>query len=177
MSALIATGVPMLDRPPIRDNVAKAAIDVFGLGRVLADVRIPRALMAIVWKESGGNPRFYLGDLHAKHGPSIGPAQIYRASAERLGLWQPPPGTSDAEAAKLYAKLSHDEARGIQWGAIEFAHDLQASGGDLVDAIRRYNGTGPHAEAYRDKILAWARQSPRGWDLASPPRPATNAVA
>ena len=171
VAALLVTGEPSLDRPGIRLNVARATIAAFGLTRALADARLSRALMAITWKESDGDPAQYIGDRGAPGGPSIGPAQIYRESAQDLGLWSPPPGGSVLQIRAAYEALAHDERLTLEWSAKELAHKLTAWGNDLPSAIKAYNGAGPHAERYLELVLAWAKSSPRGWDLTAAPPP------
>lgn len=173
----IKTGDPNLDRDAIRLNVARAAIAAFGMMRALEDSRLAQALISIVWKETDGDPRQYLGDTTAPGGPSIGPGQVYRETAQDLGLWHPPAGASAQAIRAAYGALAHDEAKTLTWSAIEFAHHLAAYGGHLPEAIRAYNGAGPHAELYRDEVLAWAKA--HGWDLSgvSLPRPDTSGVA
>ncbi|RYE80040.1 MAG: peptidoglycan-binding protein [Oxalobacteraceae bacterium] len=46
---------------------------------------------------------------------------------------------------------------------LEMKRKLEASNGDLPDAIRRYNGSGPKAEQYRGHVLfiyAWLKDAP-----------------
>lgn len=159
----IATGDPDLDRFGIRGNVAYAALRTWG-PRAVADLRLPRACMAIVWKETGGRPAEYVGDTGAKGGPSIGPMQLYRATAQDFGIWTPPPGASDAEIRSAYETLAQDEHWGIMGGARELAEHLVDHQGDLPSAIKAYNGSGPDADKYRDRVLTWA--SDEGWDLS-----------
>lgn len=45
----------------------------------------------------------------------------------------------------------------------EMQDKLRAANGDLADAVRRYNGSGPRAEQYRDHVLyiyAWLKAAP-----------------
>lgn len=139
----LETGDPNLDRLIIRG----AAFFYSKLYRV-----DPRVVMAIIHQESGGNPKHYLGDTASSKGPSVGPMQVLRATAQELGLWTPPPGL-DPRAA--YAELASNERQGIAWGCAVLAQKLKEAGGDYEEAMRRYNGSGPAADAYRDSVDAW----------------------
>jgi hypothetical protein len=157
------TGVPELDRLEVRGRLVLEVLKRFGL-RAVADVRIVRALMAIVHNESGGKPSNTLGDTSASGGPSIGFMQVYRSTAEDLGLWTPPAGATVSQAKQAYTELAGNHARGIAWGVAVFKDKLERAKGDIVEAVRRYNGSGPMAEAYRDKALAFATS--KGWKLS-----------
>lgn len=159
----IKTGVKTLDRPGVRYRIAELALRTFG-PKVVTDLRIPRALMAIVNNESRGDPKFTLGDTGASGGPSIGLMQVYRRTAVDMGLWKPPAGASDEEVREAYAALAKDEALGIAWGVKVFADKLRIAKGDLSKAVRLYNGSGPSAEAYRDRALAFGTS--KGWVIA-----------
>lgn len=147
----IVTGKPNLDRMAIRYRVALYAVTVLGL-KAATDLRYARALMAIVNNETGGAPP-YIGDAGAKGGPSIGPMQVYRATAKDLKLWTPTPGWSEAQERAEYSKLAGDEERGIRWGVQVFKAKLAAAQGNIPEAVRRYNGAGERAEAYRARAL------------------------
>lgn len=153
----IVTGVPDLDRPAIRFRVAFQAFRHFGMTAVW-DLSIPRALMAIVNNESRGNAKFYLGDVGSSGGPSIGPMQVYRRTAKDLKLWTPPEGATVEEEREAYKALSQNEALGIKWGVAVFADKYRIAKGDLTEAVRRYNGSGPSAEDYRDRAVAFFAQ-------------------
>jgi hypothetical protein len=129
----------------------------------VADLRIGRALMCIVNNESKGLAKYTLGDTKASGGPSIGLMQGYRGTAEDMKLWTRPPGLLDADVRKAYEQLAGDEALGISWGVAVFKRELELAGGDIRDAIRRYNGSGPSAEDYRDRALEFAKS--KGWTL------------
>jgi hypothetical protein len=149
----IRTGNAALDRHRIR--IAANALLVFG-PRAVTDLRIPRALMAILRNESAGKPAPVVGDASLSGGPSIGPMQVYRSTAIDLKLWTPPAGMTAAQQRAAYAALAMDEGLGIRWGVQVFAEKLRLSGGDIAGAVRRYNGSGSSAEAYRDRALAFA---------------------
>lgn len=122
-----------------------------------ANVDTVRACMAIIRNESGGRSPPVIGDATLGGGPSVGPMQIYRSTAKDLGLWTPPPeveGDIDAERAS-YAELANDETWCVRAGCKVFVTKLQIAGGNVPDAIRRYNGGGPAAAAYRDRAVAF----------------------
>jgi hypothetical protein len=143
------TGNPTLDR--LRLAVTLAVIRAWG---ALAKPEYARALMVILRNESGANPANYVGDLTATTGPSIGPWQVSRGTALALGLWAPEPGVTGPEERAAFASLAQNEYRTAIWAAFVLKDKLRLSGGDLREAIRRYNGSGPKAEEYADK--AWA---------------------
>jgi len=126
-----------------------------------ATPNVIRALVAILSNESGGNPAMYLGDKTLSGGPSIGPMQVYRKTALDFRLWTPPDGVgADSEKAKAaYAALASNEARGIDMGVAVFKQKLAAAKGDVAEAIRRYNGSGPASEAYKTKALEFMRRT------------------
>lgn len=161
----IATGNPRIDRWGIRGRVAIECLKTFG-PRVLRDLSIPRAMLLIIDHETRGNPReaVYLGDQTASGGPSIGPGQVYRRTAKDLRLWTPPAGATDDQERAAYAALATDEALTIRWAVKVFASKLRAANGDVAEAIRRYNGSGPAAESYRAAVLD--RADGLGWVLA-----------
>lgn len=149
------TGEPSLDRlvPLIVSGIRKH----FGSK---ATLEIVRAAVAILQNESRGLSKYYLGDISAPGGPSIGPMQVYRATAIDLKLWNPPAGIvkgSDADKA-AYAALATDEELGVDWAMAVLADKFRIAGGDLKLAVRLYNGSGPKAEAYLQKAIAYAGQ-------------------
>lgn len=170
--AKLKTGVDGLDRLQIRGLVALFLPWIFwrelraGPDRM---VQIGRAFMSCLNNESKGNPRFYLGDQSASGGPSIGPGQIYRRTAKDLGLFKDPTPEvdGDPEERSAYAALAEREGFGINACLIAFADKLDqvkragndAGYGDIWSAVRRYNGSGPHAEEYRAKAAAFHRQT------------------
>jgi hypothetical protein len=118
-----------------------------------------RAMMAILSIElpdrwTPGTP--VVGDVGLGGGPSIGPGQVYRATAKALGLWTPPAGLTEEEERKEYQALASDEDRLVAWSVAVFRSKLDAASGDVAEAVRRYNGSGPRAETYREKALAFA---------------------
>lgn len=118
-----------------------------------------RAMMAILSIElpTGWEPGTpVVGDRGFAGGPSIGPGQVYRETAKDLGLWTPTEGEDERSA---YEALASDEDRMLSWAVSVFKDKLRQAGGDVADAIRRYNGSGPRAEAYRAKALAFAEQA------------------
>lgn len=157
--ARCATGVPNLDRWGIRGRVCIQAILTFG-PRALGNVDLVRALMAICKNESpAGGPApgsAIIGDQGASGGPSIGPMQVYRATARDLGLWDPPGVTIGSQQDRdLYAAQAADEATCIAWGVKVFQNKFHLASEDLPEAIRRYNGSGAKAEKYRDLAIAF----------------------
>jgi hypothetical protein len=160
--AAMETGSASLDRLGMRGCLALYSLLRFG-PQLLLNPAIPRALMCIANNESGGRPSMNLGDKEASGGPSIGLMQVYRTTAVDLGLWTPPPGASVDAAKKAYAALATDEALGIRWGVAVFANKLKIAQGNIPEAIRRYNGSGPSAEAYKQRALDFA--AVRKWSL------------
>lgn len=152
----IKTGIDSLDRWPIRGQLAIAALLKFG-PKAATDLRIPRALMALVNNESRGVPdlKHYLGDATLGGGPSIGPMQVYRATAKDLGLWKPPPGATIEQERAAYAEMAMNEGQGIRWGVAVFAEKLRITKGDIAAAMRRYNGTNSASLVYQEKALAF----------------------
>lgn len=158
--AATATGTPNLDR--FRLSVAWAVARQFGAD---ASPELARAVMAIIRNESQGRPAPVIGDAALGGGPSVGPMQVYRSTAKDLGLWAPPPDAQDdASERDAYASVANDEATGIRWGVAVFAAKLEAAGGDVADALRRYNGGGAAAAAYRDRAISWL--DAQGWGLS-----------
>jgi hypothetical protein len=151
--AAARTGRATLDRFGIRGRVVAYGILVFGAGLTRDHVR---ALMAIVRYESDGKPENYVHDLTARGGPGVGPMAVNRTTAKELGLWEPPEGATDEDERAAFLQLAADEGLGIAWGVKVFKHKLHRAGGDLAEAIRRYNGAGDAAESYRARALAFA---------------------
>jgi len=153
----LETGNPDLDRFGIRGRVALQSFLAFGPDCL----RQARAMMTIIHNESSGNPDNYLGDLNATGGPSIGPGQVYRATAIDLGLY--PDAGQDPNDRDAYADLSGDEGLGISWAVAVFKDKLRIAKGDIPTAIRLYNGSGASANQYQAKALGFA--SSKGWSL------------
>jgi hypothetical protein len=163
LRAAVATDDPVLERwaPFVCDAVA----DVFG-----NEPKIARACMSILNNELPGGARrgelVIIGDKDLPGGPSIGPMQVYRATAKDLRLWSPPPDVAgeDPWEREVYASIAHDPEQCIRWGVEVFRAKLQVAGGELDDAIRRYNGGGTAAAKYRDRALAFADATWGGLD-------------
>ncbi len=139
-----ATGDPRLE--PLRWPVAVATVGVFG---VKASPAIARARIVLPAQENsfGGA----VGDKSASVGPSVTPWQLSRALAMQLGLWTPAAsglsaqGERDAYVADAASWTIWRQARNA---ARAFKSKLAAANGDVADAIRRWNGSGPAAEKY-----------------------------
>lgn len=144
----LATGIDSLDRFPIRGRIL--------LYSFLNGVD-PRAIMAIVYNESKGEPSNYLGDLDSSGGPSVGPGQVYRSTAKALGLWSAPLGSSDEDERGLYASLADDEDWGIKAAIAVFKDKLRIAGGNTARAIALYNGNPalPNVQTYQQNALAF----------------------
>lgn len=160
--AVTRTGDANLDRLALRGRLALEVLKVFPV-RGVTDLRLARALMSMVAQESGGKPANYVHDINARFGPGVGPLAVNRGTAKELRLWTPPAGADEATERQAYLALAQDEGRGLAWGVRVFAAKLTAAKGDLYDGIRRYNGSGPNAELYRDTVLARAKRW--GWTL------------
>lgn len=158
--AHLGTGISTLERIGIRGGIAYSSLRVFGPKAMLHHAEIPRALMAIVHQERSEAPGA-IGDANLPGGPSIGPGQVYRATAIDLGLWSPPMGAADGGRA-AYAQLAADEPLMLIWSAKVFRSKLKQTG-SVPEAIRAYNGSGLMARSYRDQALEWA--SSLGWEL------------
>jgi len=151
----------------IRSRVVTAIFRVWKQA-ALADPRPFRAMMTIANNEV--DPRLPLdaqvGDAALGGGPSVGPWQVYRSTAIGLGLYDPKGQDVDAQRAE-YAKLAAD----LDWcacaAAVVLKSKLEAARGDWSDAIRRYNGSGPDAEAYRARALAFAESQYGGKAFAA----------
>lgn len=169
--ARAACGVPHLDAPGFRGRLASGALLVFGFN-ALSDPRIIRSLVAIAnneWpknlpidgvdRDGDGTPDGVIGDEGARVGPSVGPMQVYRGTAVELGLWVPPEGATDEQVRAAYRENARHPARVIRWGCAVFREKLRLAKGDFSLAVRRYNGSGPRAEAYRDRALAFAAKA------------------
>lgn len=145
--AAARTGVAGVDRPAIRGNAVAALLAAFGLR---ASRELARAFVAgVVVNEGAYTPgpdgRYPLGDVGHRLGPAVGPGQVLSGlHLRRLGY------TGDAlELARV-----GNEFRALYYAARIFREAVDAAGGDLREAIRRYNGSGPGAEAYAARALA-----------------------
>lgn len=162
VAELLTTGSGYLDT--YAEPAARELVREFG-GRA---VFVARAFMAILHNEVRAGAEYgavILGDQALAGGPSVGPGQVYRKTAIDLGLWSPPEdGTDEREA---YAEVAQDAAKCLRWAVVVFASKLDAAGvweGELsaeriADAVRRYNGGGDQARAYREKAVAFATRT------------------
>ena len=112
---------------------------------------IVRALMSIINNEYA---RYLpvteqVGDKKLSGGPSVGPMQVYRSTAIAMGFV---PKTITADQ---YAAYASDLDTVLEWGVRVFKQKLAAAKGNVSLAIKYYNGSGPQADAYRDKALAF----------------------
>jgi hypothetical protein len=150
------TGVAALDVWAIRGNAAWAIVRVFGLR---ANAAVARAFMSILRNEGAYTPRadgtYPMGDQSIARidhygnqvtGPAVGPGQVLWTTLIRLGFAGDP---------RDLAKVGN-EGEALLWAARAFNETVREAGGDMADAIRRYNGSGSAAEKYRDNALAFA---------------------
>jgi hypothetical protein len=151
------TGDAQLDALAVRGRVVAAVVRVYGVAGAFGDqgTAVLRACMALVNNE--WNRRLPLdaqiGDVGAGVGPSVGPMQVSRALAVELGIWTP--GADDQADREAYAAKAADLSWCFVAGVRAFKSKLEAAGGDVADAIRRYNGRGVDAAAYRDRALTF----------------------
>lgn len=122
----------------------------------------------LVDRESKGRPSNFLGDVNAAGGPSVGPMQVYRATAKELGLYTPSADVAGDEAAERaeYAELANDTAWGIRAGVAvmrskqatldAFTSSHPGTTRTLQDLARLYNGGGAAARAYASDVAAEA---------------------
>jgi soluble lytic murein transglycosylase-like protein len=139
----LETGSPDLDRlrVPVLLQCLLSGVD-------------PRVVLSLIWQETRGQPRNYVGDTTSSHGPSIGPMQVSRDTAKELGLWSPPSGVDLATEKQAYLAHAQNELETIGWGVTVFKDKLAQAGGDVLEAVRRYNGSGSAAESYRASVVA-----------------------
>lgn len=128
----------------------------------------PQILSAVLQNESGGNPNA-VGDQGHRNGPSRGLMQIQEATARQPGY-----GMQPVDPAKLT-----DPATNINFGADYLARRGQAAGvtdwNDPAQAQRglaAYNGSGPQAQAYGQRVAGMAGQAPPQPQAGPPPPPA-----
>lgn len=112
---------------------------------------IVRALMSIINNEYA---RYLpatgqVGDKKLAGGPSVGPMQVYRSTAVAMGF-VPKDITPDQ-----YAAYAGNLDTVLEWGVRVFKQKLAMAKGNVPLAIKYYNGSGPQADAYRDKALAF----------------------
>lgn len=169
--AALKTGVSTLDRLGCRGLVAVYLPVIFwqelrhGPAHM---VKLGRAYMSILGNESRGDPRFTLGDTSIAAGPSVGITQVLRRTAKELGLFtDPTPATDgDLEEREAYAALADRDGWSVMAGVAVFAEKLRivretrpdAGWSEIWSAVRRYNGSGPNAEAYRQKAADFHRR-------------------
>ncbi len=154
LSEATPCGIDGIDRLPIAETVA----EVFGPD---ATVAIARIMVAICWCETGGrtDPPV-VGDTSSSGGPSIGPLQVWRQTAIDYGL------VPRMTSKDTYRAFAASEMLCLKWGVEVFRRKLSDAGGDLADAIRRYNGSGDAARAYRDKALSFlAEKFGDNWEV------------
>lgn len=143
----VRSGVAGVDAPRIRGNAIAALLAVFGLRLTPA---IARAFVVGVLVNEGAHTpgadgRYPLGDVGHKLGPAVGPGQVLSGlHLKRLGY--------DGDPLEL-ARVGN-EWRALYYAARIFREAYDAAGGDLRDAVRRYNGSGPAAEAYAARAMA-----------------------
>ena len=93
-----------------------------------------------------------LGDTTIGKGPAIGPGQVLRINVERL--WTTAPAWIGwAVRSKEATDLQFvGQERKALWASVQVMREaLVAAKGDVDQATRRYNGSGPRAEAYADR--------------------------
>ncbi len=136
---------------PLRLPMILAAVGQWGV-RALVDLRYLHAGTAIAVNEVRPDLPLtaQVGDVAASGGPSAGPWQVERETAVELQLVDP-----DISRG-AYAELAGDLKFAAEAWAAAFDSKLEAAGGDFSDAIRRYNGSGDAAAAYRDRALTFA---------------------
>lgn len=95
----------------------------------------PRALQAIIYKETKGNPSV------VNHNPN---------GTIDYGMMQVNSGTRDPNSYNW-----RDPVTGIYAGAHVFAGKLKQAHGNYREAFRRYNGAGPRAERYGHAVYGY----------------------
>lgn len=121
----LETGHPLMDRFAIRG---------WCLIEGLLQGIDPKHMMGIVWEESRGDPKNYVGDS----GTSFGPAQVNTATLPSVGFTGDPTTLGQPGNERLAI-----------WYAYKIlALKLAEHGGDIAAAIKAYNGSGPQASAY-----------------------------
>lgn len=143
------TGIAEVDRWAIRGS---AVLGLFAAFTVKMRPAVARAFVAGVTVNEGAyvpdewapGALYPLGDQGHRLGPAVSPWQILSGlHLRRLGYDGDP-----LELAKVGA-----EWRAAMYAARIFREAFDAAGGDLREAIRRYNGSGPAAEKYADKAM------------------------
>jgi hypothetical protein len=149
------SGDPDVDRAAIRGNAVAALLVVFGLrvSRAIAQAFVAGILANELASREGderypdgafprGRAGYYpIGDYALALGPSVGPGQVLSGlHLTKLGVADP------MELAKV-----GNEFRALYYAARVFREAYDAAGGSVADAIRRYNGSGPRADAYAQR--------------------------
>ena len=114
-----------------------------------------RCLMAIVNNEYDRRKTIdnVVGDLQFKNGPSVGPMQVYRQTAIDYKF------VSKDTTANQYLSYKGNVELLIDWGVQVFVKKLEIAKGDVVLAIKRYNGGGINAENYQAKAINFIRKT------------------
>ena len=165
LRAAIATGRPAFDQ--FQSRIAVAVLWYF-MPDSLSPARataIGRAVMALLHNENGDGwdgKSIQVGDRDLSAGPSVGPLQVYRATAIALGLVPP------TETAEGYATRAADLDWCVEAGVRVFREKLEIAGGNIPYAIRLYNGSGDKAESYMRNALTWL-DSQYGDNALGPP--------
>lgn len=149
------SGVPSVDRPVIRGNAIAALLAVFGLRltREVARAFVVGVLVNEAASSPGTNGRYPLGDVGHKLGPAVGPGQVLSGlHLQRLGYRGDP----------LDLARQGNEFRALYYAAKVFREEWDAAGGDVREALRRYNGSKtydgnrngvPDAYEYADRAM------------------------
>lgn len=156
--AVVVTIETALKRAAAADPKWKPSLRVLFWARLwCALYRVPFALsIAVLHNEGASTPKsdgtYPLGDVGIERGPSVGAGQVERANVERLWAAAPfylRPLVTTSDPLEL-ADVGRE--RQAMWAHVQMLREvLQAAGGDLRDAARRYNGSGAAAEAYADR--------------------------
>ena len=100
------------------------------------------------------------------------PPEIAKAVAYQESGWNPRARSFDGGHGKGIMQIddrSHQFARGpqvwdpaanIDYGVRLLATNYRRSGGNWRDAVRRYNGSGPMAQRYADRVMSLSQQRP-----------------
>lgn len=101
----------------------------------------PKILLAMAARESGGDDVNAITMNPVGDGPG-GMMQITDETAENYGI------------NEKYPNWKTDPQQNALAGADVLSHKIEEAGGDVWDGVRRYNGGGSAAEAYREQIRA-----------------------
>jgi hypothetical protein len=162
----IATGNPAFDQ--FQSRISVGILWKFLPGSLDPDrgVQLGRAVMAILHNETPGGwdgQTVVTGDLTTPLGPSVGPMQVLRATAVDLGL------VPTDEPQETYLARASNLDWCIEAGLTVFKSKLDAAGGDIAEAIRRYNGSGDAAESYKRNALTWLDSTYGEGAIGAPP--------